>query len=88
MTVIYLAAFILGLLLGIRIMLYGVERPREQNPTGERSFRGSPAILCAFAMVFGSLGYTLTRQGVGGDISGALIAAVLAVAAAFARHDS
>jgi membrane protein implicated in regulation of membrane protease activity len=64
-------------------MLYGVERPREQNPTGERSFRGSPAILCAFAIVFGALGYTLTRQGVGSDVSRALIAAGIAVAAAF-----
>jgi membrane protein implicated in regulation of membrane protease activity len=75
MTIVYLSAFILGLLVGIRIMLYGVERPREQNPSGERSFSGAPAILCAFAIIFGALGYSLTRQGVGTEIMRALIAA-------------
>jgi membrane protein implicated in regulation of membrane protease activity len=83
MTVIYLAAFILGLLLGIRIMLYGVERPRELSPSGERSFSGVPAILCTFAIVFGALGYTLTRQSVAGDVARVLIAAIGAAAAAF-----
>jgi membrane protein implicated in regulation of membrane protease activity len=86
MTVIYLAVFIVGLLLGIRIMLYGVERPREQSPSGERSFSGTPAILCAFTIVSGALGYMLTRRSIGTDLTRGAIAfgsgALAAIAAA------
>lgn len=66
MTILYLASFIGGLLLAVRVMMYGVERPREENPAGERSFRLSPALLVAFMTVFGATGYILTRQNVGG----------------------
>jgi membrane protein implicated in regulation of membrane protease activity len=82
MIVLYLAAFIIGLLLGIRIMLYGVERPREQHPSGERSFRVSPAIVFTFTTVFGALGYTLTRQNVGSAGTRVLGAAVVGIVAA------
>ncbi|MEO7083867.1 MAG: NfeD family protein [Gemmatimonadaceae bacterium] len=83
MSVFYLAAFVVGLLLGIRIMLYGVERPRENNPTGERSFSGTPAILCAFSIVFGALGYGLTHGAVGSDTTRGVIATVSGLVAAF-----
>lgn len=79
MTVIYLAAFIVGLLLGIRIMLYGVERPREQHPSGERSFRVSPAIVCVFSITFGAVGYALTRREVAGGVTRAAIATAAGV---------
>src|SRR5690348_10606337 len=39
MTVLYLASLIIGLVLAVRIMTHGVERPREDHPTGDRSFR-------------------------------------------------
>jgi membrane protein implicated in regulation of membrane protease activity len=61
MTLLYLGAFIGGLLLAVRVMMYGVERPRDESSGGERSFRLSPAVLLAFLMVFGMTGYALTR---------------------------
>lgn len=61
MTLVYLGAFIAGLLLAVRVMMYGVERPREESPSGERSFRLSPAVLLAFLLVFGITGYSLAR---------------------------
>ena len=87
MIILYLASFIIGLLLAVRVMLYGVERPREENPQGERSFRLSPAILLAFTTVFGATGYILTHIGAGTVGSRAAVSAVLgAVTAAAAAH--
>jgi hypothetical protein len=63
MTVLFLACFIGGLLLAVRIMIYGVERPRDSNPSGERSFRLSPALIATFSIVFGATGYALARLG-------------------------
>lgn len=65
MNIVYLAAFIGGLLLAVYIMIAGVERPREAHPAGERSFRLSPPIVVAFAMIFGVVGYILTQRQVG-----------------------
>src|SRR4051812_173276 len=62
MTVLFLASLIGGLLLAVRVMLYGVERPREENPDGLRSFRLSPPVVSAFATVFGLVGYAITRR--------------------------
>lgn len=62
MSFLYLASFIVGLLVAVRVMMYGVERPREQHPAGERSFRLSPPIIVAFATVFGAVGYVMTRR--------------------------
>jgi hypothetical protein len=62
MSIVFLARFIVGLLLAARIMMFGIERARSQNPDGQRSFRLSPAVFCAFALVFGIVGYVLVRQ--------------------------
>ncbi|HVX41864.1 MAG TPA: hypothetical protein VHB25_20050 [Gemmatimonadaceae bacterium] len=85
MVALYLVTFIAGLLLGVYVMIYGVERPREQSPTGERSFRLSPAVGVAFLVIFGALGYVLTQRqassaGVrfGIAVAAGLIAAVVA----------
>lgn len=83
MTGVYLGSFIGGLLLAVRVMMYGVERPREESATGERSFRLSPAVLVALATVFGGTGYILTRLESGTVVSRMLIAAVLAVLSGF-----
>lgn len=64
MTFLYLASFLAGLLLAVRVMMYGVERPREESPTGERSFRLSPAVIVVFLITFGVTGYILTRRGI------------------------
>jgi membrane protein implicated in regulation of membrane protease activity len=59
MTFIYLASFIGGLLLAVRVMISGVERPREEASEAERSFRLSPATASAFGVIFGAAGYLL-----------------------------
>jgi membrane protein implicated in regulation of membrane protease activity len=82
MTVLYLGCFIGGLLLAVRVMIYGVERPRESNPSGERSFRLSPALIVAFSVVFGATGYTLTKGNMGASESRLAAAAGFGVLAA------
>jgi membrane protein implicated in regulation of membrane protease activity len=86
MTVLFLGCFIGGLLLAVRVMIYGVERPREAHPSGERSFRLSPALVVAFSVVFGATGYSLTAGGIGGTgtriASGAAFGVLAAVVAA------
>jgi membrane protein implicated in regulation of membrane protease activity len=63
MTLFYLVVFIGGLLAAVWVMMYGVERPREAHPAGERSFRVSPPIAITFSIAFGALGTMLTRRG-------------------------
>lgn len=65
MTFLYLAAFVAGLLAAVWVMMYGVERPREAHPAGERSFRISPPIVIAFSVAFGAAGTILSRRGAG-----------------------
>jgi hypothetical protein len=81
MKVLYLAVFIGGLLLAVRIMIAGVERPRDASPRGERSFRLSPPVLVAFSIVFGVVGYVFTQRQFGTTDTRALIAVVLGGAA-------
>jgi hypothetical protein len=81
MKVVYLIAFIGGLLLAVRIMIAGVERPRDASPSGERSFRLSPPVLVAFGIVFGAVGYVLSQRQSGTSTTRALIAVVLGGAA-------
>jgi len=64
MTFFYLLVFIVGLLAAVWVMMYGVERPRDAHPRGERSFRISPPIAIVFSIAFGALGSVLTRRGV------------------------
>lgn len=77
MTIVYLASFIGGLLLAVRIMIAGVERSREDHPAGERTFRLSPPIFSAFAVVFGLAGYILARREIGGLVTQVVVAGVL-----------
>lgn len=81
MTIFFLVSFIGGLLYAVRVMLLGVERPRELNPSGDRSFRISPPIIVAFAVVFGMTGYLLSRGALAGPATAILIAATLGVVA-------
>jgi membrane protein implicated in regulation of membrane protease activity len=84
MTILYLASFIGGLLLAVRVMISGVERPREDSTDGERSFRMSPATASAFAVVFGSVGYLLSHFGATRPWPAFLTALVAASVAALA----
>ena len=47
MIAVFLTTLIGGLMLGVRVMLYGVERPREFGDLSARSFRLSPAVVAA-----------------------------------------
>jgi membrane protein implicated in regulation of membrane protease activity len=87
MTILFLASFIGGLLLAVRVMIVGVERPREENPAGERSFRLSPPVVSAFGVVFGAVGYILYRP-IGVTVATAIGVAVVlgVVAAVIAAH--
>jgi hypothetical protein len=82
MTIVYLASFIGGLLLAVRIMIAGVERSREEHPRGERSFRLSPPVVSSFATVFGLVGYVLARQNIGDTVTRIAGSGVLAAVAA------
>jgi hypothetical protein len=84
MTGVYLLAFIVGLMLAVRIMIRGVERPAASHPLRERSFRLSPAVLSAFGMLFGLTGYLLRARlsGVGLFASSVALGSIAALAAA------
>jgi membrane protein implicated in regulation of membrane protease activity len=82
--ILYLVSFIGGLLLAVRVMIYGVERPREKNPSGERSFRLSPALIVAFSIVFGAIGYITTQRALLTTTTRAALAVVLGALAAAA----
>lgn len=84
MNRVYLVAFTGGLLLAVRIMIRGVERPAANHPAGERSFRLSPAVLAAFGVVFGLTGYLLRARlpGIGGFVASLALGFIAALAAA------
>jgi hypothetical protein len=84
MTILYLVSFIGGLLLAVRVMIFGVERARADHPAGERTFRLSPAVIAVIAVVFGVAGYVLDRPSVGGSVRSAALAALLAVVSGLA----
>jgi hypothetical protein len=84
MTIVYLASFIGGLLLAVRVMIFGVERSRSEHPAGERTFRLSPAVIAVGAVVFGVVGYILQVRLVAGPATRPIAAAALAVVAGLA----
>jgi hypothetical protein len=84
MRLLYLASFVGGLLLAVRVMMFGVERPREEHPAGERSFRLSPAIIVAFTVIFGAVGYVMTRRQSGSVAATLLVSAILGAVGALA----
>lgn len=74
MTAVYLAAFILGLLIAVAIMLFGIERrPASALPSSQSVARTSLPLVSAFAVGFGVGGYSLSRVLSAG---GAFLAAV------------
>ena len=80
LSAVLLASLLAGLLLGVRTMIVGVERP---DPRGvqPRAALSAPTIATA-ATVFGLVGYLLHRYTTLGDVPVVAIAAVLAAAAA------
>lgn len=76
MTYLFLAAFIAGLLLGVRVMFFGAERRRVRPTDGLPLRRSEPAIV-GFLLMFGVAGYLLTRRGTVSGTMGVGIAALL-----------
>lgn len=87
MTAVFLFSFVGGLLLGVRAMLFGVERqvPLGSAPPPSPVLRSWTAVLAAFAITFGVAGYLATRPGrlgVGEGTAAAVVAGALAGAGA------
>jgi membrane protein implicated in regulation of membrane protease activity len=62
MTTVYLGAFILGLLIAVAIMLFGIERrPTSAIASSGSAMRTSLPLIAAFAVGFGAAGYSLAR---------------------------
>jgi hypothetical protein len=78
MPYLFLAAFIAGLLLGVRIMFFGAERRRAQAVDAMPLRRSEPA-AAAFLVMFGVAGYLLTRHGTLSAGAGTGVAVLLAV---------
>jgi membrane protein implicated in regulation of membrane protease activity len=75
MIALYIGAFIIGLLIGVAIMLYGIERrPAAGATSSPNAVRHWLPLLGAFAACFGIGGYVLSRFLSG---RGALIAALV-----------
>lgn len=79
MSYLFLASFIAGLLLAVRVMFFGAERRRLQ-PTDAMPLRRSEPAIVAFLLMFGVAGYLLTRRHTVSDGTGAGIAVLLGVA--------
>jgi hypothetical protein len=78
MSFFYLACFIAGLLLAVRLMFFGAERLRRAP--GALPLRRSEPAIVAFLLAFGIAGYLLARQGRLTVGNTALIAAGAAIA--------
>lgn len=86
MTFLFLAAFTAGLLLSVRVMLYGVERGR--HPFGSPAPSPTPVrmwepVASAFAVLFGLTGYIVSRPGRLELLAGTALAVLVGSAAAY-----
>jgi hypothetical protein len=79
MVYLFLAAFIAGLLLAVRVMFFGAER-RKLQPADAMPLRRSEPAVIAFLVMFGVAGYLFTRYGSLSAAAGAGIAALLGLA--------
>jgi len=79
MTYFFLAAFIAGLMLGVRVMFFGAER-RRLRPTDAMPLRRSEPAIVGFLLMFGVAGYLLTRRGTVSGTAGVAIATLLGLA--------
>jgi len=79
MKFLYLASFIAGLLLAVRVMFFGAERRRLRSADAMPLRRSEPAIF-GFLIMFGVAGYLLLRRDTVSPAAGAGIAALLGLA--------
>ena len=78
MVYLFLAAFIAGLLLAVRVMFFGAER-RRLRPADAMPLRRSEPAVVAFLIMFGVAGYLLTRHGTLSAGSGTIAALLLGI---------
>jgi hypothetical protein len=76
MVYLFLAAFIAGLLLSVRVMFFGAER-RRLRPADAMPLRRSEPAVIAFLVMFGVAGYLLTRHGTMSAAAGSGVALLL-----------
>lgn len=79
MAYVFVGSFILGLLLGVRLMFFGAERRRIHAAEVTPLRRSEPATI-AFLVVFGATGYVLIDHSTRTLVRDSLIAAAVAVA--------
>ncbi|MEO7455957.1 MAG: hypothetical protein ABIY52_06825 [Gemmatimonadaceae bacterium] len=77
MTYLYLACFLVGLLLAVRLMFFGAERLRP-TPGAIPLRRSEPAVV-AFLIMFGVSGYLLSRYSLYSSTTSAVCAALAAI---------
>jgi hypothetical protein len=77
MAYLFLAAFIAGLLLAVRVMFFGAERRRR--PADSMPLRRSEPAVIAFLIMFGVAGYLLTRHGAMSAVAGTGVAILLGI---------
>ena len=87
MRLVYIVAFVTGLLIAVRAMLLGIERPakpRGANPSGgpARRFALDFPTAAGFALAFGVTGYLLTRYTSLGRWADLVVAIVVGVGGA------
>lgn len=63
MSYFFVALVFVGLIAGVRVMLYGVERQRPAGDASPRSFSASPALIATFCFIAGIVGYAAMRFG-------------------------
>lgn len=79
MAYLFLAAFIAGLLLAVRVMFFGAERKQLQPRDAMPLRRSEPAII-GFLVMFGVAGYLFTRYGTLSAAAGTGAATLLGLA--------
>ncbi len=84
MTAVFLFTFVAGLLLAVRAMLLGVEQqaPLGAAPPSSPVLRSWTAVVGAFAVVFGLVGYLATRSGALDTLVSSLVATAAGATAA------
>jgi membrane protein implicated in regulation of membrane protease activity len=76
MTYVFIGLVFIGLVAGVRIMLYGVERRRPSGDDSPRSFSLAPAVIASFSFAAGIVGYVAVRRGF--STTGTLLASMAA----------
>ena len=74
MNPVFLLAFIAGVLLGVRVMLFGVERRSHRAVSSSGDVRSAQPLIAGFAIGFGVAGYLISRFL---SPAGAVIAAIV-----------